>query len=196
MEQNQKTTSGALLSVLGFYNMGLRLPKKLIDNQEFNPVEADKEIEIEMSDVTGIDVGFSKLRLENILADTTTQDRGVYISKFESGMEVEDVKEEDTYLIQVVKHNISVEGSEELLSGVETSFQIPFQKGSIKTNGRNGIMIEELLEICVDRITTLNNKFPSEENVVAIKSIITAINALDDRTRDRVKRNVEGEHTI
>ena len=196
MEQSQKTTSGALLSVLGFYNMSLRLPKKLVDNQEFNPVEADKEIEVEMSDVTGSDVGFSKLRLENISADTTTQDRGVYISKFESAMEIEDVKEEDTYLIQVVKHNIPVEGSEELLSGVEASFQIPFQKGSIKTNGRNGIMIEELLEICVDRITTLNNNFPSEENAVAIKSIITAINALDDRTRDRIKRNVEGMHKI
>lgn len=58
----------------------------------------------------------------------------------------------------------------------------------------NGTTNEEVLEMLIDRMNYLNNKFPCRENAVAITHLDTALLWLEKRTRDRVKRGVEGKH--
>ena len=59
---------------------------------------------------------------------------------------------------------------------------------------KDGTTNEELLEILIDRLNYLNNKFPCRENAVAITHIETALLWLNKRTNDRLKRGVEGRH--
>lgn len=190
--EKQETEIGALLEVLAIPNTG-RIPKKLLENSEFTTEDLTKTIEVD-DNILGEEICISELRAEK---NKEENGRSVYISKFESGLDVE-VVEEDTYLIQSVKE-IEIVGeeieTEEKLAGVEFAYQIPFQKGSIKTNGRNGVMIEELLEVVLDRLSVLNDKFQCKENEVAIFHIYEALDALDNRTRDRIARQVEGIHT-
>ena len=47
--------------------------------------------------------------------------------------------------------------TEKKLAEMKWIRQIPFQNGNPNEVGRNGFLIEELLEICMDRILTLNN---------------------------------------
>ena len=129
-------------------------------------------------------IGFSKLRQEKNATDA----RKVFLYMREDKTRVvSDVKELDTYQVRVFNEDKSDDKE-------EYKFEIPFQKGSIKVNGRNGVMIEELLEIAAMRITDLNGKFQCKENEEAIKLIEQAIAVLDDRTRDRIARQVEGQN--
>ena len=58
----------------------------------------------------------------------------------------------------------------------------------------NGTTNEELLEVLLDRLNTLNSKFPCRENAAAITSIEVGLMWLNRRTENRVKRGVEGKH--
>ena len=107
-------------------------------------------------------LGFSKLRQEKNATDA----RKVFLyMKEDVTRVVSDVKELDTYQVRVFNEDKSDEDREEY------TFEIPFQKGSIKVNGRNGVMIEELLEIVAMRITDLNGKFQCKENEEAIENL-------------------------
>lgn len=57
----------------------------------------------------------------------------------------------------------------------------------------DGTTNEELLEVLIDRLKFLNNKFSCRENAVAITKLEEAQMWLFKRTRDREKRNVEGK---
>jgi hypothetical protein len=57
----------------------------------------------------------------------------------------------------------------------------------------NGVTIEALLAICIDRLNGFQRgKFACRENAVAITHMETALLFLQKRTRDRVARGVEG----
>lgn len=56
----------------------------------------------------------------------------------------------------------------------------------------DGTTNEELLEVLIDRTKFLQNKFPCKENACAITHMEEALMWLEKRTRDRIKRNVEG----
>ena len=58
----------------------------------------------------------------------------------------------------------------------------------------DGTTNEEILEVLIDRIKFLNNKFPCFENESAIEHLEFALFQLNERTRKRVERNVEGKH--
>lgn len=58
----------------------------------------------------------------------------------------------------------------------------------------DGTTNEELIEVLIDRLTYLNAKFPCRENSSAITKLDEALMWLEKRTRDRIKRNVEGKH--
>lgn len=58
----------------------------------------------------------------------------------------------------------------------------------------DGTTNEELLQVLVDRINYLNNKFPCRENSITITHIETALLWLNKRTADRIARNVEGKN--
>lgn len=70
----------------------------------------------------------------------------------------------------------------------------PASEGStVLKTVEDGTTNEELLDILVDRLKYLNDKFPCKENAVAITHIETALLWLNKRTSDRLKRGVEGK---
>jgi len=70
---------------------------------------------------------------------------------------------------------------------------ITFQQGPVKVQGINGLQIEDLLNICIDRLERLQaGKFSCRENAVAITKLEEAMHWLNHRTADRKKRGVEG----
>ena len=70
---------------------------------------------------------------------------------------------------------------------------IPFQNGPIAEVGVNGVTNEVLLAIVIDRLRSFQaGPCPSHENSEALRSAETALEWLKERTRDRMKRGVEG----
>lgn len=64
--------------------------------------------------------------------------------------------------------------------------------GALKTVN-NGTTNEEVLKMLIDRMQYLQNKFPCEENYDVIYFLTMALRRLNDRTKNRINRNVEGK---
>jgi len=58
----------------------------------------------------------------------------------------------------------------------------------------NGTTNEEVLEMLINRMNHLQGKFPCRENAIVITKLEEALMWLEKRTKDRVKRGVEGKH--
>lgn len=58
----------------------------------------------------------------------------------------------------------------------------------------DGTTNEELLEVLINRMNFLQSKFPCRENACVITKLDEALMWLEKRTKDRIKRNVEGKH--
>jgi hypothetical protein len=58
----------------------------------------------------------------------------------------------------------------------------------------DGCTNESLIEVLIDRLTFLNDKFPCRENSIAVTHLETALLWLKERTAKRVQRGVEGKH--
>ena len=58
----------------------------------------------------------------------------------------------------------------------------------------NGTTLEEMLRVSIERLTDLNGRFPCRENSIAITKMQEALMWLNERTKDRVARGVEGKH--
>lgn len=58
----------------------------------------------------------------------------------------------------------------------------------------DGTTNEEVLEVLINRITFLQAKFPCKENACCITHLQEGLMWLEKRTRDRIKRQVEGKH--
>lgn len=58
----------------------------------------------------------------------------------------------------------------------------------------NGTTLEEMLRISIEHLSQLNDKFPCRENSLAITKMQEARMWLNERTRDRRERGVEGKH--
>lgn len=70
---------------------------------------------------------------------------------------------------------------------------IVFQHGAVKEAGVNGVTIEDLLEICIHRLTCFQTgPYACSSNEQAADFIKLALGRLDSRTAERMKRNVEG----
>lgn len=70
---------------------------------------------------------------------------------------------------------------------------INFQNGPINEYGVNGITQEVLLAICIDRLEGFQSgAFACEDNQIALDAMRLAQTSLQKRTRDRMKRGVEG----
>lgn len=68
-----------------------------------------------------------------------------------------------------------------------------FQHGPIKENGVNGINVEDLINICVHRLACFQTgPYACPENEEALTYLKLARHALDQRTKDRHMRGVEG----
>lgn len=71
-------------------------------------------------------------------------------------------------------------------------FPIQFQHGAVKESGVNGVTSEALIAIVLHRLRVLNQKFPCRENSLAITNIEQGLMWLEQRTRNRQERGVEG----
>jgi len=79
------------------------------------------------------------------------------------------------------------------IEGDTNSFKI--QNGPIKDFGENGCQIDELGKVWLYIIESLNQgDYRCRENSIAITKIEEALMWQEARTRDRVKRNVEGHN--
>jgi len=58
----------------------------------------------------------------------------------------------------------------------------------------DGTTNEELLKVLIDRMNSLQAKFPCRENAIATTHFETGLLWLEKRTADRVARGVEGKH--
>lgn len=74
---------------------------------------------------------------------------------------------------------------------------LQFQHGPIKEVGVNGITQEALLAILIDRLECFqSSKWACAENAVALDFLVSARNALLERTKKRLARGVEGTHAV
>jgi hypothetical protein len=84
--------------------------------------------------------------------------------------------------------------------GYETSFSrqvILFQNGTIPENGVNGITQEVLLAIVAERLRSFQaGPFACKANACALTHIEEAQHWLQQRTIERMRRGVEGTHTV
>jgi hypothetical protein len=70
-----------------------------------------------------------------------------------------------------------------------------FQNGPIKEFGVNGVTHEVLLAILIDRLRSFQTgPYRSDDNEAALDGLEMALDALQDRTRKRIARGVEGTH--
>jgi hypothetical protein len=84
--------------------------------------------------------------------------------------------------------------------GVATGrgFTISWQHGPLgRGNDRkepNGAFVEDVIAACISRIEFYQQHFPCQENVDALEGLEYAAARLDERTKDRELRQVEGVH--
>lgn len=71
---------------------------------------------------------------------------------------------------------------------------VAFQLDTVPRVGHNGTTNEALIAVLVHRLKFLNGKFPCRENSLAITKLEEAKMWLEERTRNRVERGVEGQH--
>lgn len=74
------------------------------------------------------------------------------------------------------------------------SQSIQFYRLNSDGTHENGTTFEEVLGVCLERLQILNSLFPCRENSIAITKIQESIMWLEARTKDRIKRGVEGKH--
>jgi len=63
----------------------------------------------------------------------------------------------------------------------------------VLTTINDGTTNEEVLEVLIDRMKHLQNKFACRENAIVITKLEESLMWLEKRTQDRKKRNVEGK---
>ena len=74
---------------------------------------------------------------------------------------------------------------------------IDFQNGPIKEVGVNGITHEALLAILIDRMEGFQaGPYASKDNARALTHMKAALGSLQNRTRARIARGVEGTHAV
>jgi hypothetical protein len=83
----------------------------------------------------------------------------------------------------------SVDGT--LLAGIH------FQEGPLKENELNGIFMEDLIAICINRLDHFqDSEFKCDENEEARNCLIDSLKALRKRTESRKERNVLGTNKV
>ena len=78
----------------------------------------------------------------------------------------------------------------------KNSISFTIQNGPIKENGKNGCQLDSLVAVVTHMIRVLNLNYPSEYNSKAIQCFETGLFHLQERTRDRESRGVEGTSNV
>jgi hypothetical protein len=69
-----------------------------------------------------------------------------------------------------------------------------YEKNQDNTTRNSGTTVEEMLRVSIARLQDLNARFACRENSIAITKIQEALLWLNERTRERKERGVEGTH--
>lgn len=72
--------------------------------------------------------------------------------------------------------------------------EVMFYKLNEDGTSQDGTTLEEMLRVSIERLTELNERFSCRENALAITKMQEALMWLNERTRDRKARGVEGKH--
>lgn len=74
---------------------------------------------------------------------------------------------------------------------------IHFQEGPLKENSLNGIFMEDLINICINRLENFqNSEYKCQENENALNSLRDSLKYLRERTERRKKENTLGTHNV
>ena len=76
------------------------------------------------------------------------------------------------------------------------SQEISFYEKNEDGTEKNGTTLEEMLRVSIERLKDLNGRFGCRENSIAITKMQEALMWLEERTKDRIARGVEGQHVI
>jgi hypothetical protein len=88
---------------------------------------------------------------------------------------------------------ISIENIEDI-KGIAPIVSFTIQSDPIGEVGVNGCQAIDMLEYVKCLFESLNEAFPCRENALTITKIEEAIHWQEARTKDRLKRNVEGQN--
>lgn len=72
--------------------------------------------------------------------------------------------------------------------------EVVFYKLNEDGTPEHGTTLEEMLRVSIERLKALNERFSCRENAIAITKMQEALMWLNERTRDRKQRGVEGKH--
>jgi hypothetical protein len=96
--------------------------------------------------------------------------------------------DEDLELLSVVEEEVKKANGQYFIN-------INWQEGTVEENGVNGVQIEDVIDILVERLTEFQKgAFPCRENALAITHLQEAQNWLYRRTMERKKQGIEGKH--
>lgn len=94
-------------------------------------------------------------------------------------------------------HGFSTENNPSHDDGIAAETVILFQNGPINEVGVNGVTHEVLLTIVADRLRSFQKgPFSCKANACALTHIEEAMHWLQQRTIERMRRGVEGTHTV
>lgn len=88
---------------------------------------------------------------------------------------------------------VEIENVEDV-KGVAPIVKFTIQSDPISEVGVNGCQALDMLEYVKCLFESLNEAFPCRENALTITKIEEAIHWQEARTRDRIRRNVEGKN--
>lgn len=94
-------------------------------------------------------------------------------------------------------HGFSTENNPSHDDGIAAETVILFQNGPINEVGVNGVTHEVLLAIVADRLRSFQKgPFSCKANACALTHVEEAMHWLQQRTIERMRRGVEGTHTV
>lgn len=81
---------------------------------------------------------------------------------------------------------------------VAKGIDISWQDGPLLANGHNGAFVEDVIEAAIGRLLFYQgwSRFHCIHNAVALGHLQAALEVLNERTRDRTDRGVEGTHIL
>lgn len=88
---------------------------------------------------------------------------------------------------------IQIENAQDV-KGISPIVKFTLQSDPISEVGVNGCQAVDMLEYVKCLFQSLNDKFPCRENALTITKIEEAIHWQEARTKDRIRRNVEGQN--
>lgn len=79
---------------------------------------------------------------------------------------------------------------------ISATQKIVFYELNEDSTSEDGTTIEELLRVGIERLSDLSRRVSCRETSIAITKMQEALMWLNERTKDRIKRGVEGTHLI